>query len=119
MNISFGDNVRVVRSPETAKLGLASRAGQVCGETTPSVTNVEVIGISDSDHAVNVLFDELDQSHWFALSLLEFIDHGAGTEMTIGNLRAVRRADGSWDESVVEGNPDPPPPEPRDESQRG
>jgi len=38
---------------------------------------------------------------WIASELVEFIDHGAGTEIVIGNERAVRRADGDWDESDV------------------
>ncbi len=43
-NLSFGDNVRVHTTPETTERGLAGLTGQIQGVTTPSVTNVDVIG---------------------------------------------------------------------------
>ena len=101
MTISFGDNVRIISSQETDALGLSGKKGQVYGETTPSVTGVAVIGKTEEDFALNVSFEEIDQEFWFAHHLLEFIDHGEGTEIVIGNHRAVRQADGSWEESVV------------------
>ena len=42
--VSFGDNVRVVRTRETEALGVAGRVGQVFGYTTPSITGVVVVG---------------------------------------------------------------------------
>ena len=101
MNISFGDNVKVLSSPETDKKGLSGKTGQVYGETTPSVTSVEVIGEVLNDYAINVSFEDIGLQYWFAPELLEFIDHGEGTEIVIGNHKAVRRADGSWEESVI------------------
>ena len=101
ITISFGDNVRISNSQETEALGLAGKKGQVYGETTPSVTGVKVIGKTEDDYALNVSIEGMDQEFWFAHDLLEFIDHGAGTEIIIGNHRAVRRADGSWEESLV------------------
>ncbi len=98
---SFGDNVRVFPSKETDALGLAGKTGQVYGETTPSVTEVEVIGKTDDDYAINVSIEEVGGEYWFAPYLLELIDHAEGTEIRIGNHRAVRRADGSWEESTV------------------
>ena len=101
MEIAFGDNVRVIVTPETAAMGLASEAGQVLGFTTPSSTFVEVIGDLAEDYAINVSFEEIEGEFWFSKNLLEFIDHGAGTEMIIGDLKSVRRADGTWDEARV------------------
>jgi len=98
MNISFGDNVKILSSTETKELGLSGKVGQVYGETTPSSTSVEVIGVILNDYAINVFVDELKESYWLAPELLELIDHGEGTEITVGNHRAVRRADGSWEE---------------------
>ena len=102
MTITFGDNVRILTSEETMTLGLAGKEGQVFGETTPSVTGIESIGEPTNDYALNVYFEETDEAYWFAPHLLEFKDHGEGTEMTVGNHRAVRRADGSWEEFEVD-----------------
>ncbi len=98
MEIRFGDNVKILSSPETEARGLSGKTGQVYGETTPSVTSVEVIGELTDDFALNVSIAELGQTFWFSPRLLEFVDHGAGTEMKIGNHKAVRRADGTWEE---------------------
>ena len=101
MTISFGDNVRVLSTPETEALGLAGKNGQVYGETTPSVTNIEVIGNSENDIAINVNFEESEIDHWFSPSLLELIDHAPGTEIVVGNMRAVRNKDGTWEETKI------------------
>ena len=101
MKISFGDNVRVLPSPETEALELAGQEGQVYGESTPSVTGLEVIGDLKSDFAINVFFESRNTGYWFAPELLEFVDHAEGMEITTANIRAVRRADGSWDESEI------------------
>ena len=96
----FADRVRIRDSEETRQRGLAGREGQVYGWTTPSVTRVAVIGSPADDYAVNVHFDELDESFWFASDLVEFIDHGAGTVITVeGRDREwVRLANGEWQE---------------------
>ena len=52
--VSFGDNVRVVDSEQTRALKVSGLTGQVYGETTPSITGVEVIRELKSDTAVNV-----------------------------------------------------------------
>ena len=101
MNITFGDNVRILSSPETDDRGLAGKVGQVYGETTPSVTSVDVIGEIVEDYAINVSIEELGAEYWFSPKLLELIDQGEGTAITIGNYRAVRNAYGSWDESEI------------------
>jgi hypothetical protein len=96
MTISFGDNVRVASTPLTASLGLAGMTGAVYGETTPSVTGVEVVGGAAGDYAINVQLDDRDESLWFAPELLEFVDHAPGTEVVIGNKRLVRSGSGEW-----------------------
>ena len=102
--ISFGDNVRVRESAETLELGVAKLEGSVYGETTPSVTGVNVIGELTEDFALNVYFENIDTDYWFSPSLLEFVDHGAGTTMTIdgSNKKWVRNEDGEWIESTVD-----------------
>jgi hypothetical protein len=96
MAISFGDNVRVVSTPLTVSMGLAGLTGMVYGETTPSVTRVEVIGGASRDFAINVQLDGRSTSFWFAPELLEFVDHAPGTEIVISNKRLVRSALGEW-----------------------
>jgi hypothetical protein len=77
--------------------------GQVYGQTTPSVTGVEVIGEMNQDYAVNVHFEELNAEFWFAPELVEFMDHGTGTTITLDGIKKkwVRNKDGGWDEFDV------------------
>jgi hypothetical protein len=96
MSISFGDNVRVASTPLTTALGLAGLTGQVYGETTPSVTGIEVIGETKDDYAINVQLDERNETLWFVADLLEFVDHAPGTEIVVGDKRFVRSASGEW-----------------------
>jgi hypothetical protein len=93
---SFGDNVQVCDVVITRDLALAGLKGEVFGVTTPSVTGVEVIGALTADVAINVHFPSLDKALWFVPELLEFLDHGAGTVITIGTHKLVRNSDGSW-----------------------
>ena len=95
--LAFGDNVRVRRAPSTEAIGIAGHVGQIYGETTPSSTSPEVVGELLRDYAINVDFPELGRNVWLAEQLLEFVDHGAGTTMTIGDVTLVRRADGEWE----------------------
>jgi hypothetical protein len=108
--ISFGDNVRVRKTPETEAAGVAVLEGQVYGETTPSVTNVEILGEPDSDFALNVYFEDRGGSFWFAPSLLEFIDHAPGTEIRLEGVPKhwTRAADGSWIEESALDTPKKP-----------
>jgi hypothetical protein len=96
--ISFGDTVRVIATGVTTNAGYADRVGTVSGETTPSVTGVEVIGDVESDYAINVYFKETHASVWFDPRLLQFVDHGAGQEITIAGVEKkwVRNDDGEW-----------------------
>ena len=103
---TFGDNITIRSTPETEAAGFAGKTGSVSGFTTPSVTGVRVLGATDEDYALAVMFD--DQSlpdTWFAEELVEFRDHGVGTEIRIGNMKAVRAEDGSWIETRLDGTP--------------
>lgn len=99
--ISFGDRVAVRDAPELEALGISGREGVVYGETTPSVTGVEVIGDRSMDYAINVHFEELDQSFWLSEDLLSLIDHGAGMVITLDGVpkQWSRTEDGEWVES--------------------
>ena len=105
--MDFGDNVRVKDTPETSKRNLAWQIGRVNGWTTPSKTGVEVIGEQSEDFAFNVSFEHLDEDVWFAPDLLEFVDHGAGTTVTIHGVpkKWVRTETGDWVEYEL---PEPP-----------
>ena len=96
MAISFGDNVRVVKTSLTIAHGLAGLVGQVYGETHPSVTGCEVIGEVVDDYAIAVQLDGQSESLWFSSALLEFVDHNAGAEAVVGSKRWVRSASGEW-----------------------
>lgn len=103
--ISFGDNVRIRDTPATQAAGVAGLTGPVHGETTPSVTGVEVIGEPDGDYAIAVHFEERGEALWFAPDLLEFVDHGAGAEITIKGVdrKWTRTESGEWEESPTDG----------------
>jgi hypothetical protein len=94
--ITFGDTVRVLDTPAARARSIAGLSGEVFGHTTPSMTRVQVIGDLLSDYALAVHFKHLGESLWFAPELLEFVDHNAGTVVTIGTQKLVRQSDGSW-----------------------
>jgi hypothetical protein len=102
--IAFGDTVRIVSAPETERLGIAGKSGPVYGETTPTVSGVEVVGILTRDFALNVYLEELKESFWLPEHLVELVDHGEGTTFTVDGIskRWVRTAEGGWDETDVQ-----------------
>ena len=51
------------------------------------------------------MFDDDTPFAWFREDLVEFVDHGVGTEIRIGGMKAVRAADGSWIETRLDGTP--------------
>ena len=93
--ISFGDRVRILATDETRASGHAGWVGQCYGFTTPSVTGVEVVGPAGQELAYNIHF-EAGHDAWFAPALVALVDHGAGTEATIGETRLVRDEQGDW-----------------------
>jgi hypothetical protein len=102
--ISFGDSVRIRQSPATEHLKLAGKIGSVYGETTPSISGVDVIGVLERDFAVNVHFDDIGEGFWFSEELVEFVDHGSGMVITLSGVdkRWVRNSDGEWIEHDVQ-----------------
>lgn len=98
MHIAFGDKVRIYTTLATEAAGVAGLVGQVYGETTPSMTAVEVIGQADDDYAINVFFQDRNQSFWFAAGLLEFVDHGPGTTIGIDGCATkwMKTEHGEW-----------------------
>lgn len=100
MAIAFGDNVRILPSAATDGAGITGLAGSIYGETVPSASGVSVLGELADDYAVNVFVEELNKDFWLDPSLVEFIDYGAGAEITIQGspVKIVRQADGSWAE---------------------
>lgn len=102
-NISYGDNVRILRTAETERLGIADVIGNVYGETTPSESKVEVVGKLESDYAVHVYFEALDKSYWFGPQMVEFVNHAPGTEIHVHGsaFKSVRQPDGTWKDVAV------------------
>jgi hypothetical protein len=103
--MTFGDNVRLLSTPETEALGVAGKVGQVYGVTTPSVTGIAVIGNLVGDCAFNVHFEGRTDtdSIWFVPELLEFVDHGPGTEIRLNGVpkKWTRSESGEWIEAPL------------------
>lgn len=101
MIIEFGDHIRFIDNETTQVAGVALKEGICMGYTTPSVTNIDYIGETEIDYAISVELKENSKIIWATQDLLEFIDHGEGQIIEIGNKRATRRADGSWKEEPI------------------
>jgi|GEM_PF-1467179 len=95
---TFGDNVRIRSTPETEAVRIAGAPGSVSGFTTPSVTNVEVIGTLQDDYALAVSIDTTGETYWLPPELVEFVDHAPGTELWVSGSRSksVRTETGEW-----------------------
>ncbi|HEY7114161.1 MAG TPA: hypothetical protein VIA45_14625 [Thermoanaerobaculia bacterium] len=87
-----GDAVRIFSTPETERARLAGLVGRVRGETKPSVSGVAVIGSAADDFALEVFFEERQESRWFALDLLQFVRQESGEKE--GALKGT----GKWEE---------------------
>jgi hypothetical protein len=94
--VEFGDEVRIVSTPETNARGYAGRSGVCHGFTTPSHTGVDVIGEVRNDRALNVHFDDTDEDAWFSPDLVEFVSYAEATVIEIGDKTFRRNVDGSW-----------------------
>lgn len=95
---AFGDNVRIRDTPETEALGIAGAPGSVSGFTTPSVTNVEVIGTLQDDYALAVIVDTTGETYWLPPELVEFVNDAPGMELWVSGSRfkSVRTETGEW-----------------------
>ena len=100
MAISFGDNVRILPSPATDAAGITGLVGCIYGESVPSASGVVALSPLTDDYAINVFVEDLQSDFWLDPSLVEFIDHGVGAEITIHGspVKLVRQSDGSWAE---------------------
>lgn len=96
LEAEFGDEVRIVPSPETDARGYAGRIGVCHGFTTPSFSGVEVIGETQNDYALHVRFDDTDENAWFSPDVVELVSHAVGTVIRIGDKTFRRNADGCW-----------------------
>ncbi len=72
--------------------------GIINGRTTPSVTNVDVVGKATKDLAIAVTLVAQTKQLWFAEEVLEFVDHGAGTIVEAQGRKLIRDEHGSWRE---------------------
>lgn len=95
---SFGNKVKIKDSPQTREKGLAGKTGDVYGQTTPSMMDFEIIGTPKDDFAVNVYFDDLKTSYWFDADLLETIDDGQGSVITLDGVdkKWTKGQNGQW-----------------------
>jgi hypothetical protein len=95
---TFGNKVKINFTPETEKKELAGKIGEVFGKTTPSMMDFEIIGTLKEDVAINVHFEELEESFWFAEEVLEYINNGQGAEITLDGVdkKWTKRADDEW-----------------------
>jgi hypothetical protein len=98
MTARFGDNVRIADSPETQAKGIAGLVGIVYGETTPSISEIDVVGEAVDDFALNVCVDGIEEEIWLAPDLVEFLDHGAGQTIRLDGVDKewVRSESGEW-----------------------
>ncbi len=96
MQAGFGDRVRFRSTELTERLGISGQLGSVFGESVPSSSGVVVEGPCPGDFAVNIVVDGRTGSVWIAPDHVEFVDHGAGQEMRLGDKRFIRSASGEW-----------------------
>jgi hypothetical protein len=101
----FGNKVIVKSSPETEANGLVGKTGEIYGHTTPTVTGVEVIGKTDKDFALNVYFEDIKESFWFDEDLIQQLDNGDGTEITLDGVdkKWTKDSTGNWIEEDLSG----------------
>ncbi|WP_417888079.1 hypothetical protein [Zunongwangia sp.] len=95
---SFGNKVKIKKTPATEMTGFARKIGEIYGHTTPTLTGVEVIGQSDKDFAINVYFEDIKEGFWFDENLIEELDKGEGSEFTLDgiNKKWTKNSDGKW-----------------------
>lgn len=95
---SFGYKVRIRDSALTLEKGLAGKIGEIHGQTTPSMMDFEIIGTPKEDVALAVYFEDLQTEYWFDTDLLEFIDSGEGSVITLDgvNKKWTKGKNGQW-----------------------
>jgi hypothetical protein len=95
---TFGNKVRIKRTPETEGKGLADKEGVVYGHSTPSMMDIEVIGKTKNDFAINLYFEDLEDSYWFDEGLIETVDNGNGSVITLDGVdkKWTKDSNGNW-----------------------
>ncbi len=95
---TFGNKVRIRKTSETTEKELAGKIGEVFGQTTPSMMDFEIIGTLKEDVAINVHFEDLNESFWFAKDLIEHLDNGQGAEITLDGIdkKWTKEENGDW-----------------------
>lgn len=95
---TFGNRVKIKRTPETLEKELADKVGEIYGQTTPSMMDFEIIGTLKEDVAFNVHFEELNKSYWFTEDLLKHIDNGQSAEITLDGIdkKWTKNDSGEW-----------------------
>jgi hypothetical protein len=68
----------------------------------------EIIGTPKEDYAINVHFKDLEESFWFDADLLEQVDTGEGTVMTLDGIpkKWTKGKNGEWieeDKEIIQG----------------
>lgn len=106
-SVGFGDKVRIAEAEETVASGHAGLVGDCFGMTTPSATDVDLIGDAIDDVALNVNFgSEGIPDAWFAPELVLLVEHPEGARAVVGTQAFVMDSTGDWHaESAV--NPEP------------
>ena len=97
--IGMFDTVRIRATAETEQLGIAGRMALVHGWTTPSVTEVQVVGIA-KDRALSVQVEGRDEPILIDPNLVEFVDHTTGLRAKVGDRSCTRGANGEWIEDA-------------------
>lgn len=93
---TFGNKVKIKTSEDTEKINVAGKFGKIFGQTVPSLSGVEVIGNPKRDYAINVYFEDIDDSYWFDESLIETVDTGIGSDIIIGDQKFIKNETGEW-----------------------
>lgn len=96
----FGDRVRIRATPVTEAAGIAGLEGDVYGESVPSLSGAEVVGVAADDFVLNVYVEARGEGYWLSPEHVEWVGHNPGQEIRLDGVpkRWVRRADGAWDE---------------------
>ena len=66
------------------------------------VRAADVIGEPPDDVALSVKIEDLDRSVWIAPDLVEYLDHGSGTVMHVGDRQFTRTAEGEWQQAEAD-----------------
>ena len=77
----------------TEELGFAGREGHVYGESIPSRSGVgPIIGDQGEDYAYSVFFENIDEQHWFAPHLVEFVSFAPASDESDPALDSILKS---------------------------